>query len=117
MRLADVHTRGPVITGKIQAGIMLGGCCTAKLLGGEHLLRRSLVVGPRCISPLQGLVETKRRERLVWFLIGQIKFLTRRQADGAGESQLLLGVVVTSNDELLLPSLQFDLRAKGINGR
>src|SRR5438477_9549735 len=96
---------------------MLGSGGAAELLRSPHLLCRRKVVATRCIRPLQSLFNAYRRKRSIGSFIREIEFLPRRKSDSSRQEELLFGIVVTDDNELLLPGLKFYICAQRIDGR
>src|SRR5579864_596026 len=117
MRMADIYAGSAVVTRKVNARQMLGSRCAAELLRAADLLDGSQVVRSRSIRALQSLFDVHRAQRLVGRFVGQVKFLPGRKPDGPGQQQFLLSIVIARNNELLLASLKFDLRAKSVDRR
>src|SRR6267154_394134 len=96
---------------------MLSGGGAAELLRSPHLLRRRKVVATRRIRPLQSLFKPNRRKRSIGSFICEVEFLPGRESDSSRQEELLFGIVITDDNELLLPGLKFYVCAQRIDGR
>ena len=88
----------------------------AIVLRSPYLLNCRQVIGAGGISALQALFNSQRRQSVIRCFGNERDFLTYRQSDGAYQRQLLLGIVIARDDQLLLPVLHFHPGAKGVNG-
>ena len=82
-----------------------------------HLCLCRLIVGAAGVCTLQVRFDWLRRQRLKWSFLRQQKLLSGWQANDASKAQRCLSQLVAGNDQLLLASLQLDLRTQRVNGR
>ncbi len=88
---------------------MLGGRRPARLLSGAHLRESSLNVRSAFVGLLQAFLHGDGLGRLIRNVLREGELLSQRQADDAGQRQLLLRKIVARGNQLLPPALQFDL--------
>ena len=100
-RAGDGVADGPVVGAHPDRREALAARGLARLLGGLDARGRGLEVGAVAHRARGGLLGGDRRRRHERHRVGQAEALPEREADGAGERQLLLGRVLLGHDQPL----------------